>query len=355
MGEKVFMQGNMALAEAAIRAGCKYYFGYPITPASEILEYYAEKMPEENGVFVQAETEVSASNMIAGVAAAGKRAMMATSGPGISLGAEAISFMCAAQLPAVLVNVMRPGPGDGDIVACQGDYFQAVKGAGHGDYNTIVLAPYSAQEMVDFAFEAFELAEKYRNPVMILSDGGLAKMMESVELPDRITPDIQFPWALTGAKNRSANVITTCAKSPKQWEEYNLVLQEKFKKMKDAEQKWESYKTEDADVLVVAFGISARIALSAVKMARENNMKVGMIRPITLWPFPEKAFKGLEDKYFFVTELNAGQMVEDVRLSVKDKEKVSFYGRLGGMTPTPKELYEKLIELYKEHKLDANI
>ncbi|MGI6586184.1 MAG: 3-methyl-2-oxobutanoate dehydrogenase subunit VorB [Lutisporaceae bacterium] len=355
MGEKVFMQGNMALAEAAIRAGCKYYFGYPITPASEILEYYAAKMPEENGVFVQAETEVSASNMIAGVAATGKRAMMATSGPGISLGAEAISFMCAAQLPAVLVNVMRPGPGDGDIVACQGDYFQAVKGAGHGDYNTIVLAPYSAQEMVDFAFEAFELAEKYRNPVMILSDGGLAKMMESVELPDRITPDTQFPWALTGAKNRSANVITTCAKSPKQWEEYNLVLQEKFKKMKDAEQKWESYKTEDADVIVVAFGISARIALSAVKMARENNMKVGMIRPITLWPFPEKAFKGLEDKYFFVTELNAGQMVEDVRLSVKDKEKVSFYGRLGGMTPTPKELYEKLIELYKEHKLDANI
>ncbi|HNR04302.1 MAG TPA: 3-methyl-2-oxobutanoate dehydrogenase subunit VorB [Bacillota bacterium] len=355
MGEKVFMQGNMALAEAAIRAGCKYYFGYPITPASEIMEYYAAKMPEENGVFVQAETEVSASNMIAGVAAAGKRAMMATSGPGISLGAEAISYMCAAQLPAVLVNVMRPGPGDGDIVACQGDYFQAVKGAGHGDYNTIVLAPYSAQEMVDFAFKAFELAEKYRNPVMILSDGGLAKMMESVELPDRIAPDTQFPWALTGAKNRDANVITTCAKSPKQWEEYNLVLQEKFIKIKDAEQKWESYKTEDADVVVVAFGISARIAFSAVKMARDNNMKVGMIRPITLWPFPEKAFKGLDDKYFFVTELNSGQMVEDVKLSVKDKEKVSFYGRLGGMTPTPKELYEKLIELYKEHKLNANI
>jgi 2-oxoglutarate ferredoxin oxidoreductase subunit alpha len=355
MGEKVFIQGNIALAEAAIRSGCKYYFGYPITPASEILEYYAQKMPEENGVFVQAETEVSASNMIAGVAATGKRAMMATSGPGISLSAEAISYMSAAQLPAVIVNVMRPGPGDGDIVACQGDYFQAVKGAGHGDYNTIVLAPYSVQEMADFVPQAFELAEKYRNPVLILSDGGLAKIMETAELPDRITPDSNFDWALTGAKNRKANVITTCAKSPRQWEEYNLMLQEKFEKMKASEQRWESYETEDADLIAVAFGITARIALSAVKKARENNMKVGMIRPITLWPFPEKAFEGHEDKHFLVVELNAGQMIEDVKLSVNDKKKVSFHGRLGGITPTPEEIYNKLCELYKQNKISRDI
>ena len=352
MGEKVFIQGNMALAESAIRAGCKYYFGYPITPASEILEYYAQKMPEEGGVFVQAETEVSASNMIAGVAATGKRAMMATSGPGISLSAEAISFMCAAQLPAVLINVMRPGPGDGDIVACQGDYFQAVKGAGHGDYNTIVLAPYSVQEMVDLTPLAFELAEKYRNPVLILSDGGLAKLVESAELPEKITPTNKFDWALTGAKDRKANVITTCAKTPKQWEGYNLVLQEKFAEMKASEQRWVSYETDDADLIVVAYGISARVAAAAVKMARENNMKVGMIRPITLWPFPEKAFKGHEDKYFLVSELSAGQMVEDVKLSVNDKKKVDFYGRLGGITPTPKELFNKIEELYRQHKLN---
>ena len=355
MGEKVFIQGNEALAESAIRCGCKYYFGYPITPASEILEYYAKKMPEEKGVFIQAETEVSASNMVAGVAATGKRAMMATSGPGISLGAEAISYMCSAQLPAVLVNVMRPGPGDGDIVACQGDYFQAVKGAGHGDYNNIVIAPYSVQEMVDFAPLAFELADKYRNPVLILSDGGLAKVMESAELPERTTPNSNFDWALTGARNRKANVITTCAKSPKQWEEYNLILQEKFAKIKAAEQRWENYYTEDADLIVVAFGIAARIALSSVRIARENNMKVGMIRPITLWPFPEKAFKGHEDKYFLVSELNAGQMVEDVKLSVNNKEKVSFYGRLGGMTPTPKELYNEICNLYEKHMTCTNI
>lgn len=355
MGEKVFIQGNMALAESAIRCGCKYYFGYPITPASEILEYYAKKMPEEKGVFIQAETEVSASNMVAGVAATGKRAMMATSGPGISLGAEAISYMCSAQLPAVLVNVMRPGPGDGDIVACQGDYFQAVKGAGHGDYNNIVIAPYSVQEMVNFAPLAFDLAEKYRNPVLILSDGGLAKVMESAEFPERTTPKSDFDWALTGAKNRKANVITTCAKSPKQWEEYNLILQEKFAKMRVEEQRWESYYTDDADLIVVAFGITARIALSAVRIARENNMKVGMIRPITLWPFPEKAFKGNEDKYFIVAELNAGQMVEDVKLSVNDKRKVSFYGRLGGMTPTPKELYNEICNLYEKHMTCTNV
>ncbi len=346
MGEMVFIQGNEALAESAIRAGCKCYFGYPITPASEITEYYAAKMPKENGVFIQSETEVSGMNMVAGVAATGKRAMMATSGPGISLGAEAMSFMACAELPAVIVNVMRPGPGDGDIVAAQGDYFQAVKGAGHGDYNLIVLAPCSGQETADLTVEAFELAEKYRNPVMILTDATIGKMMESVKLPDKTTPNKKFDWALTGAKDRQRNVITTCAVNPEQFERHNLKLQEKYNLIKQNEQRWQNYWTEDADIIMVAYGIVSRIALTTIKKARENGIKAGMIRPITLWPFPEKAFKN-QDKDFFVVELSAGQMVEDVKLSVKDKERVKFYGRMGGMSPTPDELYNKICELYK--------
>lgn len=345
MGKAAFIQGNEALAESAIRAGCKYYFGYPITPASEIAEYYAAKMPQENGVFIQSETEVSGMNMVAGVSATGKRVMMATSGPGISLGAEAISFMSCAQLPAVIVNVMRPGPGDGDIVAAQGDYFQAVKGAGHGDYNLIVLAPYSGQETADLTVEAFELAEKYTNPVMILIDATIGKMMESVRLPDRVVPNNNFSWALTGAKDRDKNAITTCAVNPEQFEQHNLVLQKKFDLIRKTEQRWQAYQTEDADIIIVAYGIVARIALTTIKKARDNGIKVGMIRPISLWPFPAKAFKGLE-KEFFVVELSAGQMVEDVKLSVKNKEWVQFYGRLGGMSPTPDELYKKICELY---------
>lgn len=347
MTNAAFIQGNEALAETAIRSGCRFYFGYPITPASEIAEYYAAKMPKENGVFIQSETEVSGMNMVAGVAATGKRVMMATSGPGISLGAEALSFMSCAQLPAVIVNVMRPGPGDGDIVAAQGDYFQAVKGAGHGDYNLIVLAPYSVQETADLTVLAFDLAEKYRNPVMILTDAMLGKLMETVRLPERIEPKSSFDWALTGAKGRKRNVITTCAVSPQQFEQYNLMLQQKFRLIKETEQRWQAYQTEDAEVIIVAYGIVARIALSAIKKARDKGLRVGMIRPITLWPFPEEAFKGLDDKYFFVVELSAGQMVEDVKLSVKDKDRVQFYGRMGGMTPTPEELYQKLCDIYE--------
>lgn len=346
MAEKVFMQGNEAFAEVAIRSGCKYFFGYPITPSSEMPEYYAKKAPSEGLTFVQAETEVSAFNMIAGVAATGKRAMTATSGPGFSLGCEAMSFMAAAGLPAVVVDVMRPGPADGDILAAQGDYFQVVKGGGHGDYYTIVLAPYSVQEMADFGRLSFELAEKYRNPVVVASDGMLSKMMENVELPERAEPDAKFDWAVTGAKGREHNVITTCALGPEQWERFNLDLQAKFNEIEANEQRWEEYQTEDADIIIVAFGTVARIALTAIKIARENGIKVGMIRPITLWPFPKKAFAKYPDKDFFVVELNAGQMVEDVKLNVKDKDRVEFYGRLGGISPTPKELFEKMKELY---------
>ena len=342
MGEKVFMQGNAALSESAIRAGCKMFFGYPITPSSEMPEYYAAEAPKRDLVFVQAETEVAAFNMIAGAAA-----MTGTAGPGFSLGQEAMSYMAAAGLPAVVVNVMRPGPADGEILGSQGDYFQAVKGGGHGDYNVICMTPYSVQEQADMIQEAFDLAEKYLNPVIVLTDATLAKMRESVVLPDEVTPkDISFAGAVTGAKNREHNVITTCGDGPAQWEAFNLRLQEKYSKIRENEQKWESIQVEDADIVIVAFGSVARVALDTIKIARENGLKVGMIRPQRVWPFPEKAFEGMDDKKFLVVELNAGQMVEDVKLSVKDKNQVKFYGRLGGFTPTPVELYEKIRELY---------
>lgn len=347
MSDKVFMQGNEAFAESAIRSGCRYFFGYPITPSSEMPEYYAKKAPEEDLVFIQAETEVAAFNMIAGVAATGRRGMTATSGPGFSLGCEAMSYMAAAALPAVIVDVMRPGPADGDILAAQGDYFQLTKGGGHGDYSTIVLAPYSVQEMADFAPLSFELAEKYRNPVVVASDGMLSKMMEGVVLPGRTKGPERSDWAVDGAKGREHNVITTCALGPEQWEKFNLDLQAKFNKIKENEQRWEEVQTEDADIIIVAYGSLARVCLDTVRIAREKGLKVGLIRPITLWPFPQKAFDKYPTQKFFVTELSAGQMVEDVKLSVKNKEDVEFYGRLGGITPTPMELFDKIQELYK--------
>ncbi len=348
MAEKAFMQGNKAFAESAIRAGCRYFFGYPITPSSEVPEYYAEKAPEEDLVFIQAETEVSAFNMVAGVAATGQRGMTATSGPGFSLGVEAMSYMAAARLPSVILDVMRPGPADGDILAAQGDYFQVVKGGGHGDYHTLVLAPWSVQEMVDFAPLAFELAEAYRNPVVVLSDGMLSKMMENVVLPERSGPTRDASsWAVTGARGRRHNTITTCALGPEHWEQFNLALQENYARIREHEQRWETYQTDDADILMVAFGTVARIAVSAVKLAREQGLKVGLIRPISLWPFPVNAFRQFRNKRYFVVELNAGQMVEDVKLAVDNKENVAFYGRFGGITPTPVELADKLRETYR--------
>ncbi|EGO62611.1 3-methyl-2-oxobutanoate dehydrogenase subunit VorB [Acetonema longum] len=345
MGEKVFMQGNAALAESAIRAGCRFFFGYPITPSSEVPEYYARKAKDEDLVFVQGETEVAVFNMIAGTAATGNRVMTATSGPGFSLGQEAMSFMSAAGLPAVIVQVMRPGPADGEILAAQGDYFQAVKGGGHGDYNNLVLAPYSVQEMCQLIQECFELAEKYRNPVVLLSDALLAKMQESVELPGRKQQHCDLNWALTGCAGREHNAITTCGDGAAQWEGFNLVLQEKFSKIKANEERWENYQVEDAELVLVAYGSMARINLGAMKLAREAGLKVGLVRPISLWPFPVKAFAGLDDKKFLVTELSAGQMVEDVKLTVAHKENVHFYGRLGGVVPTPKEIFQQIKEL----------
>lgn len=345
---KVFMQGNVAMTESAIRAGCKLYFGYPITPSSEVPEYYAKAMverPEENIMFIQAETEVAAFNMVAGAVATGHRAMTATSGPGFSLGQEAMGYMSAADLPAVIVEIMRPGPGDGEILAAQGDYFQAVKGGGHGDYNNLVLAPYSVQEMCELMQESFELAEKYRNPVVLLSDATLAKMRESVELPGYVEPPVpsEQPNALRGCgKDKEPHKVITCGDGPIQWEQFNLRLQEKYKRIKENEVRYQSTNVEDADIILVAYGSMARVCESAMKMAREEGLKVGMIRPISLWPFPEKAFEGIVGKKFLVCELSAGQMVEDVKLSVENKRDVRFFGKLGGTTPSPKVILEEI-------------
>lgn len=344
---KVFMQGNQAMAESAIRAGCKLFFGYPITPSSEVPEYYAEAMverPEENIMFIQAETEVAAFNMVAGAVATGKRAMTATSGPGFDLGQEAMSYMSAADLPAVIVEVQRPGPGDGEILAAQGDYFSAVKGGGHGDYCNLVLAPYSVQEMCELMQESFDLAQKYSNPVILLTDATLAKMREAVELPgykEAPAPE-SVANALTGKKNREAHKVITCGDGAVQWEEFNERLQEKYREIAKNEVRYEETNTEDADVILVAYGSVARVCESAMRMAREEGLKVGMIRPISLWPFPEAAFAGKKNKKFLVVELSAGQMLQDVKLAVDDKRDVEFYGKLGGTTPSPKLVLEQV-------------
>ena len=345
---KVFMQGNQAMAESAIRAGCKLFFGYPITPSSEVPEYYARVMrdrPEEGVTFIQAETEVSAFNMVAGAVAAGHRAMTATSGPGFSLGQEAMSYMAAADLPAVIVEIMRAGPADGEILAAQGDYFQAVKGGGHGDYNNLVLAPYSVQELCDLMQESFVLAEKYRNPVILLSDATIAKMRESVELPGytEVPDPASKPNALRGCgKDKEPHKVVTCGDGPIQWGEFNDRLQEKFKVLKENEVRYETYNLDDAEIILVAYGSMARVCQSAMNMARAEGLKVGMIRPISLWPFPEVAFEGIVGKKFLVCELSAGQMVEDVKLSVENKRDVSFFGKLGGTTPSPKVILEQI-------------
>ena len=351
---KVFMQGNQAMAESAIRAGCKLFFGYPITPSSEVPEYYARVMrdrPEEGVTFIQAETEVSAFNMVAGAVAAGHRAMTATSGPGFSLGQEAMSYMAAADLPAVIVEIMRAGPADGEILAAQGDYFQAVKGGGHGDYNNLVLAPYSVQELCELMQESFELAEKYRNPVILLSDATLAKMRESVELPGytEVPDPASKPNALRGCgKDKEPHKVVTCGDGPIQWGEFNDRLQEKFKVIKENEVRYETYNMDDAEIILVAYGSMARVCQSAMNMARAEGLKVGMIRPISLWPFPEVAFEGIIGKKFLVCELSAGQMVEDVRLAVNGIKPVEFLGNPGSKMPTVEEIKAKLMCMREE-------
>ena len=343
MGEVKFMKGNEALAEAAIRAGMQGYFGYPITPQSEVIEYLAMEEPNHNYCLLQAESEVAAVNMIYGATAAGARVWTTTSSPGFSLMQEGISYIACAELPAVFVNVVRGGPGLGTIQPSQGDYFQATKGGGHGDYNVIAFAPNSVQEMVDHVAMAFELADKYRTPAMLLSDGAIGQMMEKVVLPDPkpYTPD--KPWATTGkTPDRKRNIITSLYIQSETMEEKNHKLQAKYKKIKENEVRYEEYKIDDAEVIISAFGLTSRICKKTVDLARANGIKAGLFRPITVWPFPESQIAALAaksaTKFFISVEMNVGQMVYDIRLAVEGKKPVYFYGRQGGIIPTPDEV-----------------
>lgn len=343
MAEKKLMKGNEALAEAMIRSGCDAYFGYPITPQSEVLEYLAKDATQRTGMVVlQAESEVAAINMVFGAAGTGKRVMTTSSSPGISLMQEGISYIACAQLPCVLVNVNRGGPGLGTIQPSQGDYFQSVKGGGHGDYKLIVLAPNSVQEMVDFVKLGFDLAEKYRNPIMILADGAIGQMMEKVVLFDQMERKTTFPdWATTGKKkNRERSIITSLHIIPENMEKINLQLQAKYKLIQENEVRYQTVNIEDAEYLFIAYGLSARICQKAVELAREEGIKAGLIRPISLFPFPTEIISqySSEVKGILDVELNAGQMVEDVRLSVEGKTRVEFYGRMGGVIPSPEEI-----------------
>jgi len=353
--EATLMKGNEALAEAAIRAGLQAYYGYPITPQSEILEYLTEQPRERIGVVLQAESELAAINMVFGAAGAGARVMTSSSSPGISLMQEAISYMASAQLPCLIVNVNRGGPGLGTIQPAQSDYFQATKGGGHGDYRLIVLAPSSVQEMADFVFEGFRLAEEYRNPALILADGALGQMMEKVVLPKAGSlPYPPKPWATTGkTADRERNIITSLFIQPEQMEAVNLELQEKYRKLQK-EARFETFQVEDAEILLVAFGLSARIAQKALELAREQGIKAGLLRPITLYPFPSEAIASLVKKVeaALVVEMNAGQMVEDVKLAVNGEKPVLFKGRMGGMIPTPEEVLAEIIRIAEGAQLE---
>ncbi|WP_373657629.1 2-oxoglutarate oxidoreductase subunit KorA [Sporomusa acidovorans DSM 3132] len=349
MSEKVLMKGNEAIAEAAIAAGCRHYFGYPITPQTEITEYMSRRMPQLGGVFLQAESEISAINMVYGAAGAGARVMTSSSSPGISLKQEGISYIAGAELPCFIVNIMRGGPGLGGIQPAQGDYFQATKGGGHGDYHNIVLAPNSVQEMVDLTMTGFALADQYRNPVMLLGDGVLGQMMEPVEIREKSDTPVEKPWATVGMRGRAKpNIINSLYLKANELEDHNKHLQEKYARIQTSEMRWEEIETEDAELILVAYGITARIAQSALDKARENGQKVGLLRPISLWPFPEPPFARLAKtaKAFLTLELSAGQMIEDVRLATHDAKPVHFYGRTGGVIMTPLEVYREICKIF---------
>lgn len=350
MSEIRLMKGNEALAEAAIRAGCKGYFGYPITPQSEILEYLAEEGRHRGMIVLQAESEVASINMVYGGAGAGARVMTSSSSPGISLMQEGLSYIACAELPCLVVNVNRGGPGLGTIQPSQGDYFQATKGGGHGDYRLIVLAPNSVQEMADFVYDAFDLADKYRNPVMILADGALGQMMEKVEFRDYdpARHAVPKPWATTGkTKDRERNIITSLHIQPEKMEQINIHLQEKYARITEHEVRYETVHAEDAEFLIVAYGLVARIAHRAVELARAQGIRVGLLRPITLYPFPSIPIKELATSVqgMLVVEMNSGQMVEDVRLAVEGRVPVKFHGRMGGIIPSPDEVVAALDRL----------
>jgi 2-oxoglutarate ferredoxin oxidoreductase subunit alpha len=348
MSKRILMKGNEVIAEAAVRAGCRHYFGYPITPQTEIMHYMAKRMPEVSGVMVQAESEVAAINMLYGASAAGARVMTTSSSPGISLKQEGISYIAGAQLPAVVVNIVRTGPGLGGILPAQGDYFQATKGGGHGDYRNIVLAPASIQELYELTVEAFNLADRYRNLVMILGDGTLGQMMEPVEFREtEPVEDVEKTWAVAGRKGKSEhNTITSIYIDPDEMEKLNNELQAKYREISQNEIRVEIMQCDDAEIVIAAFGIASRICRNVIRQLRDEGIRVGMIRPITLWPFPSDTFAAAAAqesvKAFLTVELNAGQMVEDVRLAVNGRKPVEFYGRMGGNLPSQIEIIDKI-------------
>ncbi len=342
MSEKVLMKGNEAIAEAAIIAGCRHYFGYPITPQTEIAAYMAKRMPKVGGTFLQAESEIAAINMVYGVSATGKRVMTSSSSPGISLKQEGISYLAGADLPALIVNAQRGGPGLGGIQPSQSDYFQATKGGGHGDYHLIVLAPYSVQEMAELTIKGFDLADKYRVPTMILADGTTGQMMEPVTFDFAVKQPPEKPWAVTGTKmEREHNIINSLYLQADKLEVMNFERYERYKLIEENEVMYQEYMTDDADIIIAATGIASRIALSSVEKAREKGIKAGLIRPITLWPFPKAAFaKAAEHcQQIIAVELNMGQMIEDIKLATEFKVPVSLYNRTGGVLP---DVYEIL-------------
>jgi len=359
---KVLMTGNEAVAQGAIDAGCEFYAGYPITPQNELIAYMARHMPEHGRVFIQAESELAAINMVFGAAAAGASAMTSSSSPGISLKQEGISYIAGAELPAVIVNIMRGGPGLGNIMPAQSDYFQATRSGGHGDYHCIVLAPASAQEAYDLMFLAFKLADKYRNQVIILGDAMLGQMMEPVLLQhsqQRTTNNQQRTkqWALTGCKGRAPNIVKSFYMKEGDLEKGNLLLQKKYKIISGREERWEGYCLNGAEIIIVAYGTMARIAKGAVNNLRSRGKKAGLIRPITLWPFPQKAFKRYaiggrrrtKRPLFLAVEMSYGQMLEDVKLTLNGKAPVKFLGRSGGGIPTEKEIVDKIVRSFRHN------
>ncbi len=341
MAKRILMKGNEAIAEAAIRSGCRHYFGYPITPQTEIAAYMAKRMPKIGGVFLQAESEIASINMVYGASAAGLRVMTSSSSPGISLKTEGLSYIAGSDVPALVVNVQRGGPGLGGIQPSQSDYFQATKGGGHGDYQMIVLAPASVQEMASLTMLGFDLADKYLVTSMILADGTIGQMMEPISFEDAEPTAYDKPWALTGTDGKRAhNVVNSLYLKPDELEKKNFERFEKYKRIEENEVRYEAYMTDDCDVCVVAFGIAARVAKNAVKAAREAGLKVGLLRPITLWPFPKKPLAEIAGhaKAFLSVELSMGQMIEDVRLATACSRPVYLCNRAGGMIPSPEEV-----------------
>lgn len=347
---KVLMKGNEAIGAAAIEAGCKYFFGYPITPQNEVPEYLARELPKVGGVFVQAESEVAAINMVYGAAGAGARVMTSSSGPGIALKQEGISYIAGAELPCVIVNMMRGGPGLGSIQSSQTDYFQSTRGGGNGDYRLLVLAPANVQELVDMVIEGFDLADEYRNPVLILGDGMIGQMMEPVEFKERTKKDLPSKeWATTGTKGtRKPNIVNSLYLNAEDLEKHNVKLQAKYDIMREKEVRVESYNIEDADVVIAAYGTTSRIAKTAITKLEKEGYKVGLIRPISLFPYPYDEFNKIKDacKGVLTVEMNAGQMIDDVKIALKGRMPTYFFGRTGGMVPSPEEIVNEVKKIY---------